>query len=349
VPIEITMKRHSTGSFAAQYFWFSSAGLKLKEGSSGTIAFGAGDSSGTRLHVEIPSPCRPGLFPFTLKFYSGDRDAGTITSSLFKSYQWTYVGPFSASGGLDKVYPPEKGVSLLQRYDGAGGKVQWHVVPDVATGPRGEIALRGLGEKVGVYYLYTVVACAYETDVQALLSSNCRAALYVNGRRAAVSRGVAGDSTSARVHLEADKNHIIIKLVGNAKARVWFALGDDDNLAADEFDNNLLELAGGYRELSARELGTGTANQESRRLITLHYQDPEAKSVAVVGNFNGWSPEANLMKKMDNGWELTLSLPPGRYAYRFLVDQRKQVLDPLSRMEEPDGYGGKNSVMVVER
>jgi Glycogen recognition site of AMP-activated protein kinase len=349
VPIEIRMKRHSTGSFAAQYFWFSPAGLKLKEGANGTISFGASDSTGARLHVEIPSPCRPGLFPFTLKFYSNDHDAGTITSSLFKAYQWTYVGPFAASGGLDKVCPPEKGVNLLQRYDGAGGKAQWHVVPDVASGSRGEISLRGLAKQTGVYYLYTVVACAYETDVQAQLSSNCRAALYVNGRRAAVTAGAARDSTSATVHLDADKNHILIKLVGDANARVWFALGDDGNLAADEFDNNLLELAGGYRELTARELGTGTAPQESRRLITLHFQDPEAKTVAVVGNFNGWSPEANPMKKVDEGWELTLSLAPGRYAYRFLVDQRKQVLDPSSKIEEPDGYGGKNSVMVVER
>jgi hypothetical protein len=349
LPIEIDMKRHSPGSYAATYFWFSPAGLKLKEGNTGTIAFGAGDSTGARLHVEIPSPCRPGLFPFTLKFYSNDRDAGTISSSLFKAYQWTYAGPFSASGGLEKVHPPEKGVNLLQSYGGSSGQVKWRLVPDNASGSSGEVALRGLATQGGVHYLYTVVACAYETDVQALLVSNCPAAMYVNGRRAAATASAKGDSTSAVVHLDADKNHVLIKLLGDANAKVWFALGNDGNLAADEFDNNLMELAGGYRELSARELGTGVSTREARRLVTLRYENADAQSVAVVGSFNGWSPEAHPMKQKEGLWELTLSLPPGRYAYRFLIDQRKQVLDPSSRQEEADGYGGKNSVLVVER
>jgi hypothetical protein len=108
------------------------------------------------------------LFPFTLKFYSNDRDAGTISSSLFKAYQWTCVGPFAA-GGLDKVYPPEKGVNLLQSYDAAGGKLQWRVVPDIASGSSGEIALRGLPGNPASTTCRS--SRAYETDVQALLST----------------------------------------------------------------------------------------------------------------------------------------------------------------------------------
>jgi len=71
--------------------------------------------------------------------------------------------------------------------------------------------------------------------------------------------------------------------------------------------------------------------------------------VAVVGSFNGWSPAENPMTKKGDVWELTLSLLPGKYSYRFLVDQKKQVLDPSSKSTEPDGYGGKNSVLVVNK
>jgi 1,4-alpha-glucan branching enzyme len=141
----------------------------------------------------------------------------------------------------------------------------------------------------------------------------------------------------------------LIKVIGDSDARVSFALGNGDNIAADEFDNNLAELAGGYRELTAREMATASAPTESRRLVTLRFQDGEAGSVAVVGSFNGWSPAVNPMTKRGEVWELTLSLLPGKYSYRFLVDQKKQVLDPSATGTEPDGYGGKNSVLVVNK
>jgi 1,4-alpha-glucan branching enzyme len=56
-----------------------------------------------------------------------------------------------------------------------------------------------------------------------------------------------------------------------------------------------------------------------------------------------------LQKSAEGKWELTLSLAPGRYPYRFLIDQKKQVLDPSTGITEPDGYGGQNSVVVVKR
>jgi 1,4-alpha-glucan branching enzyme len=85
-------------------------------------------------------------------------------------------------------------------------------------------------------------------------------------------------------------------------------------------------------------------------LVTFTYEDPAANAISVVGSFNGWSPETHRLQKTAEGrWELTLSLAPGRYSYRFLIDQKRQVLDPSTAMTEPDGYGGKNSVVVVKR
>ena len=349
IPVEISMQSHTSHAPDAKYYWFSPAGLRVAEGNQGLVHFGTSDSAGVTLHVEIPSPCRPGLFPFALKFFSGDREAGTIASSLFKPYQWTYVGPFPADGGLDHANPPEQGVNLLSSYPGPNGAARWRVVPESACDPRGAISLSALADDRGVQYLYTIVACAYETQLQARLWANAPATLFVNGRRVATVGTARGDSAVANVQLDPDKNHILIKVIGDRDARVSFALGNDDNLAADEFDNNLAELAAGYSELSARELATGSAPTESRRLVTLRFQSADAGSVAVVGSFNGWSPAVNPMAKKGDVWELTLSLLPGKYSYRFLVDQKKQVLDPSSKQTEPDGYGGKNSVLVVNQ
>jgi hypothetical protein len=53
------------------------------------------------------------------------------------------------------------------------------------------------------------------------------------------------------------------------------------------------------------------------------------------------------MHKKPNG-ELAVSvrLPSGRYLYKLIVDG-KWMADPDNPMQVDDGYGGKNSVVVV--
>ncbi len=349
IPIELDMTSRARNSEPTRYYWFSPSGLRLAEGNQGSFTVGPEDTSAVKVHVEIPTPCRPGVFPFTLKFMTGEREAGTIHASLFKPYQWAYLGPFPG-GNLDKKFPPENGVALLSSYDGGKRKIQWMPAPPSACGPRGEVAMRKLVDGPGVSYLYTVVAVANETDIEARLVSTCPAALFVNGRRALANTTAGGDSASGVVHLLADKNHILIKVAGPPSSTVAFGLGNDDNLAADEFDNNLAEMVEGYQELMARAQSKDQTPREARRLVTFTYDDPSANAVSVVGSFNGWSPDTHrLQKTADGRWEVTLSLAPGRYSYRFLIDQKKHVLDPSTSVTEPDGYGGKNSVVVVNR
>jgi|SRR5437870_7066550 len=55
---------------------------------------------------------------------------------------------------------------------------------------------------------------------------------------------------------------------------------------------------------------------------------PEAKSVAVVGDFNEWLPHAHPMQRQaDGSWHLQIELNHGHHHYHFLVDG-KAVLDP---------------------
>lgn len=348
VPIQISLARAGRIP-SAQYHWFSPSGLRLIEGNQGTIHFPAADSATATLNVEVPSPCRPGVFPFTLKFVSGNRDAGTISSSLFKPYQWAALGPFPAKTGLTGKLPPESGVGLLQSYAGAEGMLTWKPVPNGACGPGGEVRMNHVVNGAGVSYLYTVVASAFETDIEARLVANCPAVLIINGRRV-LSLGASSDSATGVVHLDPDRNHVLVKFVGDASSVVGLTLGNNDNLATDEFNNDLMELAEGYRELVARTSAGGEQRTETHRLVTFRIDEPGAKSVSVVGSFNGWSPQDHrLQRRDDRTWEITLSLAPGRYAYRFLIDQNKQVLDPSTKLTEPDGFGGQNSVVIVSR
>ncbi|MBK8576079.1 MAG: hypothetical protein IPN90_10560 [Elusimicrobia bacterium] len=54
-----------------------------------------------------------------------------------------------------------------------------------------------------------------------------------------------------------------------------------------------------------------------------------AKSVQLVGDFNGWSPQA--FKKDEKGrWTVSVMLAPGDYSYNFIVDG-KTIRDPNQR------------------
>lgn len=74
---------------------------------------------------------------------------------------------------------------------------------------------------------------------------------------------------------------------------------------------------------------------------------PNAHSVAVVGDFNNWNPTAAQMRKRPNGeWAVTLQLPAGRHVYKLIVDDN-WMADPENPTQVDDSRGGKNSVVVV--
>lgn len=55
---------------------------------------------------------------------------------------------------------------------------------------------------------------------------------------------------------------------------------------------------------------------------------PHAKEVALVGDFNGWNPLANRMKRRPDGpWAAEVELHHGHHHYLFQVDD-ELMLDP---------------------
>ncbi|WP_305767917.1 hypothetical protein [Candidatus Epulonipiscium viviparus] len=67
------------------------------------------------------------------------------------------------------------------------------------------------------------------------------------------------------------------------------------------------------------------------RTATFRYYAPDATTVAVAGS---WAPTANEMTKSPDGiWELSLDLDPGKYTYKFQVDNN-EVPDPFNSAGE---------------
>jgi hypothetical protein len=73
-----------------------------------------------------------------------------------------------------------------------------------------------------------------------------------------------------------------------------------------------------------------------------HYE-----SVFLAGTFNGWSTDATPMRRVDRGFEVMLLLPAGEYQYKFVADGN-WITDEKAERFHPDGYGGRNSVIVVD-
>jgi hypothetical protein len=79
--------------------------------------------------------------------------------------------------------------------------------------------------------------------------------------------------------------------------------------------------------------------------VSFVLHEPNAARVTVCGEFNGWAPDATPMNRLDHGhWETTVTLTPGRYEYKFLVDGR-WIHDFSARENVVNGHGTLNSVI----
>jgi len=78
------------------------------------------------------------------------------------------------------------------------------------------------------------------------------------------------------------------------------------------------------------------------------YYGPEATSVKIGGNFNNWNPTDEFLMERDQygTWTKNISLKPGTYQYRFIVDG-EWVEDQNNSNYINNAYGGINSVLEI--
>ena len=81
--------------------------------------------------------------------------------------------------------------------------------------------------------------------------------------------------------------------------------------------------------------------------INFYYARPDARSVSLIGDFNGWDPSSlPMQRRMDGWWFIQVPLTHGHHRYLFLVDGTP-TLDPgSSGTVEVEGYS-KASLIAV--
>jgi Carbohydrate-binding module 48 (Isoamylase N-terminal domain) len=84
------------------------------------------------------------------------------------------------------------------------------------------------------------------------------------------------------------------------------------------------------------------------RMVQFVLRAPKASHVTVVGDFNEWDPAATPMARGQGGaWTAAIPVAPGRHVYAFIVDGDRWVSDPAAPLAPEDGFGIRNSVIVV--
>jgi 1,4-alpha-glucan branching enzyme len=88
-------------------------------------------------------------------------------------------------------------------------------------------------------------------------------------------------------------------------------------------------------------------NVVKRRNIEFVLKMPKAQEVVLMGDFNQWNPKTHPMRRDKNGtWRKTVRIFPGRYEYRFWVDE-VWYDDPRNTQRCPNSFGSENNIIEV--
>jgi serine protease AprX len=95
---------------------------------------------------------------------------------------------------------------------------------------------------------------------------------------------------------------------------------------------------------------TSPCVSKTKKSIEFIMHNDCASQVVLAGSFNHWSHEVLLMEPHKNGmWKIEIPLlPPGKYQYKFYIDDSRWMEDVDNPWRQPDGIAGFNSVLIVD-
>lgn len=99
---------------------------------------------------------------------------------------------------------------------------------------------------------------------------------------------------------------------------------------------------------AAIQVSAVTPTRLASQPVPFIYAAPNARSVAVVGDFNDWdATRTPLVRGPDGIWTTTLLLTPAVHEYQFVVDGERWVNDPRALKAPRNAFGSANSIVTV--
>jgi hypothetical protein len=98
------------------------------------------------------------------------------------------------------------------------------------------------------------------------------------------------------------------------------------------------------------ETAAPAASTSAPAIVTFAFRAPAANRVYLVGDFNGWDPNATPLRRAATGavWTVELPLPRGLHAYAFIVDGADWSVDPAAPLAPEMTFGRRNALLVVD-
>ncbi len=153
--------------------------------------------------------------------------------------------------------------------------------------------------------------------------------LFTFKERRASSVGIGGNFSSWKVkNMTRGKDGVWFYFLPNTEyaGRIEYKF-NVDGLWTDDPWNGLREDDRNGSYISIAENDTPADGRlvtykimKGNRVLFRTYR-PSARIISVVGDFNGWNPENDLMRRGEDGiWRLEKRLGAGTYRYKFIVD-----------------------------
>lgn len=121
-----------------------------------------------------------------------------------------------------------------------------------------------------------------------------------------------------------------------------------DPLNVNREDDNMGSYVSTVTTAHVMESKQVTYKSIQKNLIEFRIYKPEAKIISVVGDFNMWNPENDLLGKGSDGiWRLKKKISSGFYRYKFIVDGR-WIPDFYNKESTLDNTGDLCSVLRVK-
>jgi hypothetical protein len=91
--------------------------------------------------------------------------------------------------------------------------------------------------------------------------------------------------------------------------------------------------------------------RDTLRLVRLMFDAPDARRVAVAGDFNRWDVDATPLTRdaRSRRWSVTLALREGEHRYAFVVDGTRWVADPHAARSAREENGRIYSLLNLSR
>ena len=91
--------------------------------------------------------------------------------------------------------------------------------------------------------------------------------------------------------------------------------------------------------------------RDTLRLVRLMFDAPDARRVAVAGDFNRWDVDATPLTRDERSrrWSVTLALRDGEHRYAFVVDGTRWVADPHAVRSAQGENGRVYSLLNLSR